>query len=367
MGLLLFLLALSVLFGAQLFFYISIVKFFSVTDAPNRFMLYIATALTPIFFILASVLATFKENVVVKYFYIVSGILLGIGANFVIASVGVWLSIFFLRLTSPPVSVPVVAVLGFALAFFASCYGIWNTRNPIIKRIEVIIPHLPEWWRGKRIVQLSDIHLGYVYQPNFMKRVSERVDALEPDLVVITGDLFDGMDGDLDRSIEPINSIRAREGIFFVTGNHETYLGLERTYELLARTKIRVLRDEVVDIRGLKVIGIEYPDRQEQKDVVGVARRLAPSWQGYPNILLYHSPAPSVSFEKLGVNLQLSGHTHRGQIFPFNLVTKLLFHGRDYGLHVNGSYSLYTTSGVGTWGPSMRIGNRPEIVEITLR
>lgn len=357
----------SVLFGAQFFLYASLVRFFSIMDMTNRLAVYVSTAFLPLSFIVASVFATLKENTFTKYFYVFSGMLLGIGANLVLAALSVWGIVFLLSFFPIPVSVPILAGVFFVASVGVSFYGIWNTGHPIVKRIEVTLPGLSEEWKGKRIVQLSDIHLGYVYQPEFMRRIARQVDELHPELVVITGDLFDGMDGELETSLDAINEIRAREGILFVNGNHETYFGLEKTFALLSRTKIRVLRDEVVDIRGLKIIGIGYPERGEKKDIVGVARELEGAWKGHPNILLYHSPTHISGFKAAGIHLQLSGHTHRGQIFPFNLITKLVYRGHDHGLYRDGDYTLYTTSGIGTWGPAMRIGNHPEIVEITVR
>jgi predicted MPP superfamily phosphohydrolase len=360
-------LALGVLFGVQFFLYVSIVRFFSIIDMANRLAVYVSTAFMPISFISASVLAALKENAFTKNFYVLSGVLLGIGANLFLASLAAWITIWALSFTSFLIPKPVIAGTYFFVAVIVSLYGVWNTSHPIVKRIDVTIPGLSDAWKGKRIVQLSDIHLGYVYQPEFMRRVASQVDALHPELVVITGDLFDGMDGELERSLDPLNDIRARKGIFFVNGNHETYFGLEKSFALLEKTSIRVLKDEVVDVDGLKIIGIGYPDRGEKKDVVGIVRALGSEWKGSPNILLYHSPTHIRGFKDAGVHLQLSGHTHKGQMFPFNLITKLVYNGHDYGLHRDGDYTLYTTNGVGTWGPSMRIGNRPEIVEITLQ
>jgi hypothetical protein len=360
-------LALGVLFGAQFFLYVSIVRFFSIIDIANRLTVYVSTAFLPISFISASILAALKENEFTKNFYVLSGVLLGIGANLFLASLAAWITIWTLSFTPFSISKPVIAGTYFFAAVIISLYGVWNTSHPIVKRIDVTIPNIPDFWKGKRIVQLSDIHLGYVYQPNFMSRVAAQVDAREPEMVVITGDLLDGMDGNLEHSLDALNDIHAPQGVFFVTGNHETYYGLDKTFALLEKTRVRVLQDEVVDVQGLKVIGLSYPERREKKDMVGTLNALGDSWKGSPNILLYHSPTHIQGFKESGINLQLSGHTHKGQIFPFNLITKLIYHGHDYGLYRSGDYTLYTTNGIGTWGPSMRIGNRPEIVEIVLR
>lgn len=360
---------LGVLLGAQLFVYFSIVDFFSLTRIADRRLLYEFTAFIPMSFIAASVLGKMKENMFTRHFYLVSGILLGIGANMFLAA-------FFARIVlwvagyTVGTAVDAPAMLAGMFFFFSllfSAYGIWNAFHPITKRIKVVLPGLPEAWKGKRIVQLSDIHLGYIYQSGFMRRIVRQVNALHADMVVITGDLFDGMDGNLDDAVDSLNEIRVPYGVFFVNGNHETYFGLEKSFDFLKKTTVRILRDEVVHVGGLSILGIGYPEQGEKKDVVGIARALKPSWKGTPTILLYHAPAHVRDFQELGIHLQLSGHTHKGQIFPFNLITKIVHKGHDYGLYRHGDYTLYTTSGIGTWGPSMRLGNRPEIVEITLR
>lgn len=361
------LLALGVLLGGQLFLYFSIAKFFSITSSADKQILYGLTAFVPISFIAASVLGKMRENVFTRYFYLGSGVLLGIGANMFLACFFSWVILGITTYFSIGISPAILAGVLFLCSLLFSAYGVWNAFHPVIKRIEVTLRGLPEHWKGRHIVQLSDIHLGYIYQSNFMRRIVQQVNTLRADMVVITGDLFDGMDGNLDDAVDSLNDIRAPYGTFFVNGNHETYFGLEKSFDFLKRTTVRILHDEVVHIDGLSILGIGYPERGEKKDVVGIARALESSWRGTPTILLYHAPAHIHDFRDLGIHLQLSGHTHKGQIFPFNLITKIVHEGHDYGLYRHGDYTLYTTCGIGTWGPSMRIGNRPEIVDITLR
>jgi hypothetical protein len=210
------------------------------------------------------------------------------------------------------------------------------------------------------------VHLGHIYRANFMQDITRKVNSIHPEMVLITGDLFDGMDGDLSSFVKPLNDIQAKEGVFFITGNHETYLGIDKVLPILQETRVRYLKDEVADIDGLKLIGLDYPDRGEKKDIVATLRALENDFSGQPNILLYHSPTNIKQFAASGVDLQLSGHTHVGQIFPFEYITQLIYQGYDYGLHQIGNYTLYSTNGVGTWSPAVRTGNTPEIVVITL-
>jgi len=174
-----------------------------------------------------------------------------------------------------------------------------------------------------------------------------------------------------------------------VTGNHEYYIGLSRALAALAQTRINVLQCEAVEMDGLQIIGIGYPGIAETREIRGLDNLADPSSMRRPRILLFHTPTnmipadgdgmgrhvstywvPETDFtpaQKLGVNLQLSGHTHAGQFFPFGYLTRLLYKGYDFGLKGSGAFSIYTTCGVGTWGPPMRTGNRPEIVAINLK
>lgn len=358
--------ALAILFGAHYFLYFSIVRFFSVTNVFHRNVLLVLVAFLTVSFILSSVVIHWREDFFTRAFYFVSGFWLGLLVHLLIATAVVWLIFWITKLTGFNVKVTVLSASFFLLALLFSFYGVWNAFNPVIKNISVNIPHLPPQWMNKRIVQISDVHLGLVYGKNFLRDVVKKVNSVHPDMVVITGDLFDGMGDDLNSLVNSLNEIQAERGIFFVTGNHETYLGVERSFAVLEKTKVKILRDEVKDVNGLKLIGINYPERGEYKDVVALLQSMKKDFQGQPSIFLYHAPVHIGQFKESGVDLQLSGHTHKGQIFPFGAITKFVFKGYDYGLYQMDHYTLYTTNGVGTWGPAMRTGNRPEIVVVTL-
>jgi uncharacterized protein len=359
-------LGVAVLFGSHYFLYFSLIHFFSITDKTDARILLAAIAFLSLSFILSSIIAHLKENLFSRVFYFLSGFWLGFLVNLILATIFLWIVILMAELFNYEIiAIPLSALL-FALAFGYSIYGSWNAMHPKIKDIKVTIPGLPENWKNKKIVQLSDLHIGHVFKNAFVAEVVEKIKSIKPEMVVITGDLFDGMDGDFDPSLKILDSIEAKEGIFFVTGNHETFLNTKIILSALEKTSVRVLRDEVVDVSGLKLIGINYPEHQEIKDPVEIIENLKPGFSGKPNILLFHTPVNIQEFKDGGVNLMLSGHTHRGQIFPFRYITRLLFKGYDYGLHSLDDFTIYITSGAGTWGPTMRTGNSPEIVVITL-
>ncbi|MFH1030312.1 MAG: metallophosphoesterase [bacterium] len=301
------------------------------------------------------------ENSFTRRYYLFSAFWLGLLVNLLLAAILIWFAAYILKNTT----IPKLASLLFSFAILISFYGLWNALNPQIKSIDVKIKNLPVEWRGKQIVQLSDVHLGHIYRENFLQNLVDQINLINPKAVFITGDLFDGMDGRLEKLVEPLNNLKTQS--YLITGNHETYLGIEKSFSTLKRTPIKILNNEMVDIDGLQVIGISYPSRSEKKDITSKILAISNFSPKKSSILLYHSPTFLKEAQNLGINLQLSGHTHKGQIFPFGFITSWIYHGYDHGLYTFSDYNLYVSNGVGTWGPPMRIGNIPEIVVITLR
>ena len=259
------------------------------------------------------------------------------------------------------------------IALAVSIFGIWNAFHPEVKNLEVKLKNLPLEWQGKIIVHLSDVHLGQIHGVSFLQDVVAKTNAQNPELVLITGDLFDGMDGDLGLFIELLKSIKAKQGVYFSTGNHETYLGLAETVKALEQADIKILDNEMVNLGGLQIIGISYPNNSKTS-VVGATKNLVEIIAEIKNydasqssILMHHAPTDTAQAKKLGINLQLSGHSHVGQVWPFSYITRAIYGKYYYGLNSEGDYSIYTSSGVGTWGPPIRLGNTPEIVVFRIR
>jgi hypothetical protein len=339
-------------------------------------------------FMAAFFLLRWTENRGTILFYQVSAVWFALFIKLVLAVGATWLLYGFSRLLgASPASFRPLATGCVILALAWSAYGFWSAFHPIVKPLEITLENLPGHWRGRTIVQLSDLHLGHFHDPAAMERLADRVNDLHPDLVVITGDLFDGMPDGMPEFEAPLKRLRAPHGVFLVSGNHEVYAGLRRCLDLASRAGIRVLFNEVVEVDGLYLMGVAYPGIHDPSEIRNLDPILiAPSGRR-PCILLFHTPTdirrdgardhrtttywhPDTSFaltQKLGIALQLSGHTHRGQIFPFGFLTRWIYDGYDSGLHRLGSFALYTSSGVGTWGPPMRTGTPPEIVALTLK
>lgn len=354
-----------ILFESHWLVYFSLVKFFNLENHNLKIFLAITLIFLSLSFIFSSLLAHWKENDFTRIFYLGANIWLALLNNLVLALAAAWVIGWGLKLANLNFDFSKIASLFILLAILGTAWGIWNAFNPVMKNITVKIKNLPVSWQGKTAVQLSDVHLGHVYRPAFLKKVVAKVNTANPDIIFITGDLFDGMDGELNSLTEPLNDLRA-ENIFMVTGNHETYLGIDKAKKALAANpRIKILENQSVDVSGLKIVGLSYPGREGLGFQFGeVFEKLDNYNPEDPNILLYHEPKNIQEAKELGIKLQLAGHTHKGQSFPFNFITHLMFKGYDYGFFTLGDYNLYATTGVGTWGPPMRTGNRPEIVVI---
>ncbi len=357
----------AMVFFGHLFIYWSIKKFFNIDDKEKKKWLAATLILLAVSFPAASVLAHWSENVVTRVIYFLASLWLGIALNLdIMLGIG-WLLLVGGYFLKKEISQKFLGIVCLSAALLFSAYGVWNAYHFRIKEIAVEIKNLPASWQNKKVVQICDLHLGHVFGKKFLSRVVSRVNEVKPEAVFITGDLFDGMDGNLADYVEPLNDVAAPSGIYFVTGNHETYLGVDKVYGTLAKTKVKILNDTSVDIDGLQILGVSFPEKSETKDIETVVKNMANFNQDKASILLYHSPFEVARARRSGVSLMLSGHSHDGQAFPFGLLTKIIFHGYDYGLHKKGDFTIYTSSGLGTWGPTMRTFSRPEIVLITLK
>ncbi len=359
--------ALAVLLGITYFCYYSFVEFFGITSPAGRHWSLAIFIFLSLSFIFATFLARREENIFTRAYYAASGFWLGLLINLLMASIAAWIIIWILSAVGHKTPTALVGGIFLFIALAYSVYGVWNAFHPRVRKIQVNIRNLPDAWKGKTIVQISDVHLGFMYKQNYLRKVVAMANNLHPDMVVITGDLFDGMDGASPGLVAPLNDLDAPDGVYFVTGNHETYLGVRKAYAILKTTKVTILDDSLKDIRGLQLIGISYPKRGQTKNILNTIKNMPGFVPGMPTILLYHAPVMIGQAREAGVNLELCGHTHKGQIFPVNFITHAIYKGRDYGLFTWGDYSLYVTDGVGGWGPPMRTGNTPEIVDIKLR
>ncbi|MGB9978997.1 metallophosphoesterase [Methanobacterium sp.] len=255
----------------------------------------------------------------------------------------------------PPFAAGIAVLI---VASVISVYSIINSLYLDVKEVEIPIQNLE---RELRIAQISDTHIGPIRNSGFMKEIVKKVDSLNPDLVLITGDLVEGTVGLHPSMFDSINELKAK--IFFVTGNHDMYEGLENVFEVLKTTNMNILRNEVVEFEGLQIVGVEYSTPRNYLKTVLPRLKIDNS---KPSLLMYHVPIEVKFANEAGIDLQISGHTHRGQMFPLNLIGKFFFPYFN-GLYNYNETQLYVSPGTGTWGPPMRSGSKNEITLITLK
>lgn len=377
-----------VLFAMHYAVFKSMACFFAVTRPWVKSLLYTVMVLLTFSFITAFLLLQWHENPFTIGYFIFAGTWMGLLIH-LLAAVGVtWILVGAARLTGFPLNTKILAAAVLSIAVLACLYGAYSAFHPRVKEITVAMPNLPAQWQDRTLVHVSDTHLGHVHGVSFTRRLVSRINALDPDLVFITGDLFDGMGGPFEKIAEPLTRLRAKKGIFFVTGNHEHYTGIDRALAVIRKTPLQVIDNRCVTIDGIDIIGVSYPGIKSAADIRGLPTPEETPGRR-PRLLLFHTPTnlrfntadhmqqhfstywmPDTGFalnKALGIDLQLSGHTHHGQIFPVNLITGLLYRGHDYGLTRDGRFQLYTTCGAGTWAAPMRTAGRPEIVSIRLQ
>jgi len=263
----------------------------------------------------------------------------------------------------------VAAIAGAALGGFATRSGLGRVA---LRRVDVTLARLPRSLNGTRIVQLSDVHVGPTIHRGFIETIVAQCNALEPDVVAITGDLVDGSVEDLAEHVAPLAQLRAKYGVFFVTGNHEYYSGAEAWCTELTRLGIRVLRNEHVSIgegaESFDLAGVDDHSAHSFGNGHGedLDKALAGRDPQRELVLLAHQPKAILKAQDMGVGLQLSGHTHGGQLWPWTYLVRLQ-QPVVAGLHRFKESLVYVSCGTGYWGPPMRLGAPSEITNLVLK
>lgn len=316
--------------------------------------------------------------------------------RFVVIPAHLWMGVFFLLLVGLGIS-ELAMLLGERAAFAAGAGSVAvdasaaraavvavgvlaaggaavrnAVRGPIDVRVELELARWPRALDGYRIVQISDIHIGAMLGAGFAREIARRVNALAPDLVAVTGDLVDGRADHLAAEVEPFASLRARDGVFFVTGNHDFYSGAAAWSRRVGELGMRALRNEslVIERDGARFALAGVDDHRaamlpgEGGEDLDAALRDVDA--ALALVLLAHDPSTFVRAHRMGVDLQISGHTHGGQIWPFHYLVRLAV-PFVAGAYRRGDAQLYVSRGTGFWGPPMRLGAPAEITELVLR
>lgn len=253
----------------------------------------------------------------------------------------------------------------FALA--GSAYGYFEAKDIRVEHVTIKSAKIPEQVNPLRVVQISDVHVGLIVREDRLRRIIEKVKSESPDILVCTGDFVDGQINRLEGLAEILQEVKPRYGKFAITGNHEYYAGLDQALDFTRKAGFTILRGEAVETAGINIAGVDdgtgrqfgrFNGTPEKKLLSGLDRSKF-------TVLLKHRPLVLNDTTAL-FDLQLSGHTHKGQLFPFSLITKLYYPKHAGLLKLANNALLYTSRGSGTWGPPVRFLSPPEVTVIEL-
>jgi predicted MPP superfamily phosphohydrolase len=259
----------------------------------------------------------------------------------------------------------------FLIVFILVGFGVWNAQDKVVTNYEINVNKKAGEIKSLNVVMISDVHMGITIKENGVDKMVDSINKLNPDIVLFCGDIFDeNTQAKLkEYSREALKNIKSKYGVYDITGNHEYGAGdLSETISYFEGAGIKFLQDEQIKVAdSFYIVGRNDPanKRITGEDVKPLKEIMKDVDKNLPIIVLNHRPEQLEEAEKEEVDLQLSGHTHRGQLFPGNLVTSYL-NEKDYGYLKKDNFNLIVSSGYGTWGPPMRIGSKSEIVNIKI-
>jgi uncharacterized protein len=363
--------------GAHYYLYSWLVRVAEPPKRERRILLYLFIFLVASFPI-SKILGWHDFNAFVYLLTLIASVWMGLAFYFFLLALGSDLVIVFFKMLRfrPKVFAAQSLFYNRALVaciagsvFIIGGFALQEARNLGVTRLEIPLRGLPRELDGFSLVQVSDVHYGMLTVNKELSKIVDRVNDLHPDMVVITGDLVDESVSHMEEMKVPLSRMKSRHGILAIMGNHEYYAGVDRAVAIMEGVNIRVLRNAVKVLPGgLQILGIDDPTGyrrmgEAEPDFDRLVSGLDPQ---KPSILLYHQPILFERAASLGIGLQLSGHTHGGQLFPIRYVSKMIY-PLTPGLHQSGDRYLYVSWGAGTWGPPMRLKCPPELVYIRLR
>lgn len=353
----------SILLLTHYFLYATWNFFFGMANPSRAVELQIALAILSISFVASTFLSRRYFNFAVRACYTAASVWLGFVNFFFLAACACWIVYGVPFLFGVRLQKPLLAAVCFGLGLLAGVAAIANAAWTRVVRVSIQLPNLPPAWRGRTAAVVSDLHLGHVRNAGFLRRIVRKLSHLRPDILFIPGDMYDGFAVDHARLAKAWAEFSAPLGAFFVTGNHEQFTSPMEYIDAVRQCGIQVLENEKIVIDGLQIVGVHYHDStnvERFRSILGQAA-LDPN---VASLLLIHNPNHLPIAAEAGVSLQLSGHTHRGQFFPFTAIVSRIYGKYAYGWNRFGDLQVYTSCGAGTWGPPMRLGSNPEIVMI---
>lgn len=373
----------SVLFVGHWVLYLTWSSFWG--GAASSLEMKIALAILSVSFVSASLCAWYSHHPLVRVWYTAAAVWLGMASYFFWAAIFCWIVYGFSRVAGFKWQTNYIADALFGVALLVAIYGVLNAASLRITRLKIALPNLPEQWRGRVAALVSDMHLGHIRNGRFIRRLVRKLAGLRPDVIFLAGDLYDGTSANFQKLAEPWRQItsesngtdsafatairnspngRGKLGVYYIAGNHEEFYSDAEYHAPLVAAGVRELNNQKVEVDGLQVVGVHYRDAAHPERYRQILREAAID-RHRASVLLLHAPVNLPVAESEGISLQLSGHTHGGQFFPYTLIAGRVWGKLIHGLSRIGNLQIYTNYGAGTWGPPLRVGTFAEIVMIT--
>lgn len=347
------------LIESDFFVYWSWVNIFDITNASTKILIGISLLVLSLGFIAMFIIERYSASALTRTLYIITAIWTGILIYLLLASI-VYITIYLVFGQSF-----ILGIILFLTAIVLSIYGFIHGKKIFVKKIQIELPNLPSVWKGRTAVWISDLHLGSVHGAKFCEKITQISNSLSPDIVFIGGDLYDGTHAPDPLAIaKPLEKLSAKLGKFFISGNHEEFSDPGLFLDAVRNLDMKILDDEMINIDGVQIIGVDYLKNHKKENFQKTLENIKIDDEK-PSILLKHEPNDLEVGEGMGISFQVSGHTHNGQQWPFDLLVDFIYKGYGYGLKHIGSMKVYVSSGIGGWGPPFRVGSDCEIVYIT--
>lgn len=315
----------------------------------------------PFVIALAMIIVRYSDGLFARIFYTKIMILTGIMFYVFLMAFALGILIFldkFIHFQN--LNWQLVSKIALCMTLLFSTVGIFQTL--FLKTKNYIVADSPKSLVGKKFVLVADTHFGSINRSRKSEKTVEEIIKINPDAVLIAGDFFDGPDFDLEKTLSPWKKIAEQKNIYYAPGNHEAYGPYSKFMQELKKIGFFVLEDHYAYIDGIQIIGLKYRDKKQKEDFNIVLEKIYDKKS--PAILINHAPLFQKDASKNGVFLETSGHSHKGQFWPFGYIVKMIYGKYYYGMHKYEGLTQITTSGVGTASVPFRTFNTPEIVVI---
>jgi predicted MPP superfamily phosphohydrolase len=339
----------------------SLVNIFSKTG--NTIMLWVLIAM-PILFIATTFISMKTHFLLNDVLYTIACVWLPILLYLFLGSIILTIFSTFIPITNTAF----YTFITYGILLTSFVLGVYGTINAHIFTVNnITIPKenkLSRDWSGKKIVLVSDTHIGIIHKNNFLDKTVKFINSQNGDLILFAGDLVDGPKMNQEKYLKPLENLHAPLGVYYTPGNHEIYYGDEKELYNFTDKYMTGLRDSKITVNNTEIIGLMY-DAGETPE--GLENRLYKVGfdKNKQNILIIHEPKNNNILQSFGVDLSVSGHTHGGQFWPITMFVNKIFKEYTHNLVVKNNTASVTSTGIGTWGPPVRIGTKPEIIVIT--